>query len=375
MSIFERPKGSGNWYLSVTVNGKRIRKAIKEARTRTQAVRAERVLRDEIYENRYGDGGQRLFADFVEKSYKPYAKEHKRGYNVELSILNVLIERFGKQKLIEITPETVERFKRDRASETTKRGTERAKSTVNRDIAVLSAVFNLAKNFGEVKENPVSRIKYYTNLNSRERILSDDEEIILFEKIKDDVRLSRQIEILLYTGMRRGELFKLEWRDVDLNEDVSYINFRKEITKTRKARDVPMIPHIKAIFEALRNEAGNIQTTDKIFSGLMCEASKLTTTFRKICDKLGFTDLTVHSLRHTFSTRCEKYGVGAFAQKALLGHAKLSMTDRYTHISKETLKASLGGLEQHISHTKDTNGESLPKKSVERPNLLPFKKN
>ncbi len=375
MSVFERPKGSGNWYLSVTVNGRRVRKAIKEATTRRQAVRAERILRDEIYENRYGDGGQRLFTDFVEKSYKPFAQEHKRGYNVELSILKALTAKFGKQKLIEVTPEAVEQFKRDRAAETTKRGKERAKSTVNRDIAVLAAVFKLAVNFGEVKENPVSRIKYYGNLNSRERVLSEDEEIILFEKIKDDVRMSRQIEILLYTGMRRGELFKLEWRDIVLTEDGGFINFRKEITKTAKARDVPMIPHIKAIFEAMRGETGDVQPTDKIFSGLMVEASRLTTKFRKVCDKLGFTDLTVHSLRHTFSTRCEKYGVGAFAQKALLGHAKLSMTDRYTHLSKETLKASLSGMEQQTSRTKDTSQKKEATEGEKRPNLLAFKKN
>ncbi len=57
-------------------------------------------------------------------------------------------------------------------------------------------------------------------------------------------------------------------------------------------------------------------------------------------------------MRHTFSTRAEKYGVGAFAQKTLLGHAKLSMTDRYTHISKEALKASLMNFEQYIVNRK-----------------------
>ncbi len=343
MSVFQR---NNHWYLSVTVNGKRIRKAIKEARTRTQAERAERILRDEIYENRYGDGGQRLFSDFVEKSYKPYAKEHKRGYNVELSILNVLIEKFGKQRLIEITPETVEKFKRERATEITNRGNLRSKSTVNRDVAVLSAVFNLAKDFGEIKENPVSRIKYYTNLNSRERVLSEFEEKVLFNAIRDDVRFSRQVEILLYTGMRRGELFKLEWRDIDLAE--GYINIRKETTKTGKARSIPMFSNVREIFENLRGEVADTIITEKIFSGSIWEKTKLTAKFREVCDSFGFNDLTIHSLRHTFSTRCQKHGVGAFAQKALLGHAKLSMTDRYTHLSKETLTANLTEFERHI---------------------------
>lgn len=343
MSVYQI---NGHWYLSVTVNGKRIRKAIKEARTRQQAEKAERILRDEIYEKRFGEGGFRLFGDFVEKSYKPYAKEHKRGYKVELSILNVLIDNFGKQRLIDITPEAVETFKRDRKSEITIRGDVRSKSTVNRDVAVLSAVFNLAKDYGEIKNNPVSNIKYYTNLNSRDRILSEEEEAILFESIKDDVKFSRQVELLLYTGMRRGELFKLEWRDIDLVE--GFINIRKETTKTGKSRTIPMLSNVQKIIEELSNENKNFLDGEKIFCGHSWQSTAFSSKFSKICIDLGFKDLTVHSLRHTFSTRADKYGVGAFAQKSLLGHAKLSMTDRYTHISRETLKSSLENYERNL---------------------------
>lgn len=369
MSVYQR---NGYWYLYVVVNGKRIRKAIREARTKRQAERAERVLRDEIFENRYGNGGQRFFAEFVETTYKPYAKEQKRGYNVELSILKVLIEKFGKLRLCEIMPEAVEKFKRERASETTSRKTTRAKSTVNRDIAVLSAVFNLAKDFGEVKNNPVSNVKFYGNLNLRDRVLSEDEEVILFEHIRDDVKFSRQLEILLYTGFRRGELFKLEWRDIDLDE--GYIYIRKEITKTGKARNMPMLSNVKGIFESLRREAGDVAETEKIFSGFQSQPNELSAKFKEICDALGFKGLTVHSLRHTFSTRADEFKVGAFAQKDLLGHAKLSMTARYTHPKKETLKASLEPFEQHINRRNATRAENKNKKDEKRPNLLDFKK-
>lgn len=372
MSVHQRNTKKGSWYLSVTINGKRIRKSIKGARTRRQALQAERVLRDELFENRYGDGGQKLFADFVEKSYKPYAIEHKRGYNVELSILKVLLEKFGKQKLIEITPEAVEKFKRERASQITSHGKMRSKSTVNRDVAVLSAVFNLAKDFGEIKENPVRRIKYYTNLNSRDRVLSEDEEIILFEHIKNDIQFCRQITILLYTGMRRGELFKLEWRDIDLTK--GFINIRKETTKTRKPRNLPMLSNVREIFEALRGEAGEVEKLAKIFVGIKSQATKFSKKFQDVCSKLGFKELNIHSLRHTYSTRATNNNVGAFAVKTLLGHAKLSMTDRYTHLSPETLKDSLSGMEQQISRIKDTKLKRNNENNVKGSNLLTFKK-
>ncbi len=343
MSVFQR---NGHWYLSVTINKKRIRKAIKEARTKRQAEAAERILRNEIFEYRFGVGGQKLFFDFVEKSYKPYAKEHKKGFSVEFSTLKVLSEKFGKCRLCEITPEEIETFKRQRASEITIRGTKRSKATVNREIAVLSAVFNLAKDFGEIKENPVNNVKYYTDLPMRERILSEIEERMLFKSIADDVQFSRKIEILLYTGLRRGELFKLEWRDIDLTD--GYIYIRKEITKTGKARVIPMLSNVQRIFELLLIEANKTTVLEKIFFGLDSQANDFSSKFRVVCNGLGWKDLSVHSLRHTFSTRADKLGVGAFAQKALLGHSKLTMTDRYTHLSKETLKSNLSSFETYI---------------------------
>ena len=73
--------------------------------------------------------------------------------------------------------------------------------------------------------------------------MSDDEETMLFDRIHDKTDLSRKIEILLYTGMRRGELFKIEWRDIDLA--TGFINIRKEITKTGKVRIIPIDVPIK----------------------------------------------------------------------------------------------------------------------------------
>ena len=349
MAVYQRGE---SWYIDISINKKRIRRVIGEARTKRQALRAERILRDEIFENRYGIGGQKVFKDFVEDSYKPYARDSKKGYSVEKSVLKVLLKEFGKQKLFEITPEQIEKFKRQRVSETTRRGGKRSKATVNRDVAVLSAVFNLAKDYGEIKENPVNNVKYYTNLPSRTRVLSEFEERILFKEINDNVIFSRQIEILLYTGMRRGELFKLQWQDIDFEDEI--ITLRPEITKTGKGRIVGMLSNVKAIFQNIKDETENFEKTTRIFSGAKSRAGAFSIKFREVCSKLGWDDLTVHSLRHTFRTRANKYKIDPFAQKALLGHSKLSMTDRYTHLSKETIKESMKPFEEHLTKVKNS---------------------
>ena len=136
-----------------------------------------------------------------------------------------------------------------------------------------------------------------------------------------------------------------------------------------------MLSNVQFIFENIFRDAGNPLPSDIIFFGVETRSTKFTTRFTYICSKLGFENLTVHSLRHTFSTRADKFKVGAFAQKNLLGHSKLSMTDRYTHVSKETLKDSLSGFEQYLIRRKDKNNFSDEKNITKPLNLLEFKRN
>ncbi|MGI8668468.1 MAG: tyrosine-type recombinase/integrase [Aridibacter sp.] len=367
MAIYQRGE---SWYIDVIINGKRVRRAIKEARTEEQALYVEESLKDEMFEGKYRLCAKcrnpisfkqklfsefvenRLFSEFVENSYIPFAKDKKKEstYRVEKSVLKDLLKEFGKQKLVEITTEQIEQFKRRRASEITQWKSKRSKATVNRDIAVLSAIFKLAKSYGEIKKNPVKSVEYYTNLPSRTRVLSEVEERILFKKIKDDVEFSRQIEILLYTGMRRGELFKLEWQDVDLAD--GFITLRAETTKTSKSRDVVMFENIIEIFKQLKSKAGNVDKTDRIFTGTKSQAGTFSRKFREVCSELGWDTLTVHSLRHTFSTRANEAGVDPFAQKAVLGHSKLNQTDKYTHQSKETIKAGMKPFMERLAKRK-----------------------
>ena len=335
------------------VNGKRIRKAIKEARTKKHAERAEQVLKNELFERRWGETGQRNFADFVEKIYKPNAQQQKKGFKVECSVLISLIDSFGKMRLGEITPELAFQYQQKRASEITTRKTKRSRATVNRDMSVLSAIFTLAMNFGEVRENPVSKTRYYGNLPKRDRVLSDDEESLLLNGISDDKELCRKIEILLYTGLRRGELFLLQWRDIDFERGI--IRLRSETTKTGRQRTAPLLSNVRTILCELQSEAGAVGPNARIFDGNNHRAVAFSLKLKAACEQIGLTGITAHSLRHTFSTWCNQYGVDPFAQKEALGHAKLSQTADYTHQSNETFLRNFDGIEIRLRQRNDKN--------------------
>ncbi len=346
---------NGTWYVRFQVGGNRVRKAIKEARTKTQAERAERVLRNELFERTWGETGQRNFADFVEKVYKPHARQHKKGFDVERSVLNALLESFGKLRLAEVTPQGVLDFQQKRASEITTRGKKRSRATVNRDVAVLSAIFKLAGRMGEVKENPVSKIQYFGNLPKRDRVLSDDEEKLLLARMNGDTDLRRKFEILLYTGLRRNELFLLQWRDVDFER--GRLRLRSETTKTGTQRNPPLFSNVREIFTAMFAEAKNPSPNSLVFDGPDCRAKTFSTKLKEICGAAGLNDITAHSLRHTFSTRANRFGVDVFAQKEALGHAKLAQTADYTHQSNETFLRNFDGFENHLRQRNDKKSE------------------
>lgn len=358
---------SGHWYYRFTINGVRHRKAIKEARTRRQAEKAEQVIRNEVFERRYGESGQRNFADFVEKVYTPNARQRKKGFHVERSVLRALNARFGNHKLAEITPDKVEQFQRDRAGELTTRKRLRSRATVNRDVAVLSAIFKLALRLGDVKENPVSKIQYFNNLPKRDRVLTEDEEIALIKALCSTPDLRRIFELLLYSGLRRSEAFRLQWRDIDFAN--GFILLRSETTKTGRGRKIWMVSIVRTIFDDLVLEAGNESPSGIIFDGSENRAGTFSARFKAICEELNIQNVTSHTLRHTYSTRCDRLGVGPFAQRETLGHAKLSQTADYTHQSNDTIRRNFDGFEDFLRIRKSkmtVHEEETPKDKLKK---------
>lgn len=342
MAVFEE---NGTWYVRFQVDGTRIRKAIKEARTKTQAEKAERAIRNQLFERKWGETGLRSFGEFVEKTYKPFARQHKRGFRVEKSVLLILDQCFGTLRLGDITPQLVLQFQNRRATEITNRGTKRSKATVNRDMAVLSAIMKLALNLGEIRENPVTKIKYFGNLPKRDRILTDAEEVTLLQGIRDDRDLAHGVEFLLYTGLRRGEMFKLQWRDIDL--DSNRITLRAETTKTGHRRTVPILSNVRKIL--LERYTESTSPSSLIFDGTARNLeTAFSVRFREACAAINLEGITAHTLRHTFSTRANRFGVDPFAQKEALGHAKLSQTADYTHQSSDTFDKNFAGFEAFL---------------------------
>jgi integrase len=265
------------------------------------------------------------------KRYMEHAKANKRSWLRDEQMLEHLKKFFGsEQQLTEITPVEIEGYKLHRRAAV-------SGSTVNRELALLKRMFNLAIEWDLfLGSNPVCKVKFFQEINTGLRVLSPEEEGKFLQNaspyIQDLVRFA------LNTGLRIGEIFSLRWSQVDWEKNVLNVFAHK----TQKTRGVPLNAEALQVLQAWKLAKKN----DFVFYNL--ETGKpfvdLKAGFALACDKAGISGVTWHTLRHTFASRLLDRGVDIITVKELLGHSTVTVTMRYTHTNLESKRAAVAKL-------------------------------
>src|SRR5208282_4144419 len=147
----------------------------------------------------------------AEIAYAEYAKANKKSWLRDEQMFASLTAFLGSERqLREINAADIEGFKLHRRQEV-------SGSTVNRELALLKRMFNLAIDWDLFRDiNPVRRVKFFRELNIGIRVVSPDEEGKLLRNaapyIQDVIRFA------LNTGLRTGEIFTLRWSHVDFEK-------------------------------------------------------------------------------------------------------------------------------------------------------------
>ncbi|MCI0665404.1 MAG: site-specific integrase, partial [Acidobacteria bacterium] len=149
------------------------------------------------------------------------------------------------------------------------------------------------------------------------------------------------------TGMRRGEIFKLKWSDLDwagesLNIPESRaVNVQEFNTKTLRARPVPITKRLKVELQTLWGKSD--KSTDDLVFGITNNISK---SFATACRTAEIEDLRFHDLRRTFGTRLAKSGVPIHEISRLLGHTNLETTFRYLGLTEDSVENAAAALDK-----------------------------
>jgi len=328
MGIYKR--GNVFWIDFYDSNRKRVQES-SESSSRRDAEAFLALRKSEILRGLYKQPVKISLGEFGER-YMEHAKANKRSWLRDEQMLNHLCEFFGKDRsLTEITPLQIESYK-------IKRQGNVADSTVNRELALLKRMFNLAITWDlYLGLNPVRKVKFFREFNKRLRVLSPEEE----EKLLQNAipYLQDLIRFALNTGLRIGEIFSLRWSHVDLPRGILAVF----ASKTQTIREIPINSEARKVLEAWKLNKKNENVfynpqTGKPFVDLKAG-------FVLGCEKAGISDVTWHTLRHTFASRLVNSGVDIVTVKELLGHSSISVTMRYAHTNIESKRAAVEKLD------------------------------
>jgi integrase len=329
------------WYYKFTIRGTTYKRSIPEAQTRKQAEQVERQARQDVFDGTYGRAaGTESFTKFVREVFLVWSREHKRSFRHDELFSEVACAFFAGKAFRDISPLLVEKFKQHRRSGITSHKQQRSAATVNRELAQLSKVFSLAVDYGYWTQNPCRKVKRFSVYNQRERVITDDEETLLFEAFTGALARYRPIaQLALYTGLRLGEITGLRWACVDFDAGTIYV--APETSKTRRARTLPMHKLARAALLELKERTG---ARERVLDAPGFGKAKIGYHFRQAADSVGLPDVTMHTLRHSFATRLKDAGVDPFTVRDLLGHVTLKMTNYYTHATAETMRRGVESL-------------------------------
>jgi excisionase family DNA binding protein len=321
------------WYIDFKANGRRVRQVIKNAQTRAQAVLALQEKVNEVFSKEHNPFLAKkkvVFCDLADMYLSDYAKVNKESWRSDQYRIEAHMKFFfGDLKLQDITPLLIEKYRSERLK------TGVTKSTVNREITIMKKMFNLAVDWNLMDRNPALKVKLFSEKDTqKERILTEEEEVKLEAESPD--YLKPILIMALHTGMRRGEILNLRWRQVDLGRR----NIKVENTKSGKNR---LIPINDLLFQELLKVKGLNGKSEHVFPNPktgrpFTEAKK---SFKGACKRAAIDGLRFHDLRHTFATRLIESGTDLITVRDLLGHHSVKVTQRYTHSNQDLKKAAV----------------------------------
>ena len=225
---------------------------------------------------------------------------------------------------------------------------QKQKSSIARKLAALRTFFQFLIREGAVESNPAKLVSTPRLEKKLPNHLSIEDMIRFIETPDMETDLGKRdraiLELLYGTGMRVSELTKLDLRDVDFKGKLV-----KVTGKRRKQRILPfgdpalhaVVNYLPVRHAFLQNAPPAERDTDALF--LNYQGTRITTrSVGRMVDKYiticaGIHDISPHSLRHSFATHLLDSGADLRDIQELLGHARLSTTQIYTHVSMEKL--------------------------------------
>jgi integrase len=345
MAVYPRGK---IWWYRFEFAGRRIQESSHcankhkaeqmEAKRKTDLAEGHAGFRRKAAPLRFDDAIQR-FLEWSKYRHRPKTHEAHKMH------CDTLKRHFGAKWLDQITPETVEQFRCARLSEQRKNandGSTVAPATVNRALETLRLIFN------HLELKSPTRKEMFFNEEGQTRVVSVQEELAYFREASQPLR--DIASVILQTGMRPGEVFRMEVRNLDFSRR-SILNPSGK-TKAAK-RTIPMTRQVYEVLQARSKAArGRWVFPSPAGPGWAEQPDRPIRSVRKAHDaaikRAGLQEhFRLYDLRHTYATRAAQAGIDVLTLAALLGHTAVQMTSRYVHPTDQHKQEAVQKLEAY----------------------------
>ena len=302
--------------------------SLDQARKQAAKLRNQIALGEDIEESKDLLKQVPTVNTFIHDSYLPYVKGYKRSWKCDEGLLRKHIEPvWGKRYLDQIT-------KADLISLMAQHRTTHAPGSCNRLLILLRYVFSCAIKWETpgIAKNPTAGTPLMKEDNQKERYLSTEEAQRLYRQLQqsDNQMLQYIVPMLILTGARKREVLDARWEDFDFERR----HWRIHTTKLGKPRFVPMSDGVVSLLESLPRfdcewVFANPKTL-KPYVSIFCAWNTART-------KAGLADVRIHDLRHSYASFLVNAGRSLYEVQRLLGHTQIKTTQRYAHLSHDTL--------------------------------------
>ena len=287
----------------------------------------------------------------VRDLYERYMREHARPHKKPSSIRDdermwkrIILPKLGHRKVEEVRREDIRRIHASLG---------KTPYQANRVLALLSKAFNFSElwEWRPQNTNPTEHIRRYKE-TKRERLISEDELSRLVE-VLDEVEGSGHvtvspdgggmevlpsvpaaIRLLIFTGMRVGEVINLKWESVD---------FERRVLRLSESKTGPKVVFLNEPgLEILRSQRELSPEGDWVFPGKdpSQPLKPFSKTWARILKKAEIEDLRLHDLRHNFGSVSASLNMSLPMIAKMLGHSQTVTTERYAHLADNPVQAA-----------------------------------
>lgn len=319
-------------------------------RSKTLAKKWKRDMESAIEQDRYeftNPATKHTLADLIDLYIERVLPGKPRNAKNVLQHLIWWKKELGHLLLSQVRPSKIAEKRDELLTGLIRGGKLRSPTTVVRYLSSLSHVFTKAvKEWEWMRENPVFKIEKPKQAQGRKRVLTDEEQKRLLQTCQESGSkdLFLIVALALGTGMRKGEIMGLRWRNIHLEESGTIV---LERTKNGRSRSVL----VTGLLLTLLQQRYNQQRADSLVFPSPNSPNQpvdIRSAWEKALQRAGIEGFVFHGLRHQAASQAATIENSPLVIGELLGHQTLQMTRHYVHLPSTHMQTMVEALQSKI---------------------------